>query len=220
VERVPLGDAVKDTDTVPHELADADEHMVCEPDGLTVLLLTFVTDELNDAETVGEEDSVVEIVDDGESVPDPDCDSVSVPHGDAVNETDEVKHKDADADSDDSDDADGLNVALLQLDTDGLYDDDTVGDDEYVPDGVNELDSVVEIVGDVESVPEPDCDIDRVPHGDASGCRRLSDARRARDELHVIATRSERPSQRPASSALAQGLAQPEATAGAPARSP
>lgn len=46
IERVPHGDAVKDTDAVPHEVADADEQIVSEPDGLTVLLLIVVTDEL------------------------------------------------------------------------------------------------------------------------------------------------------------------------------
>ncbi len=40
------GDDVYDTDTVPHELADADEQVVCETDGLTVPLLMVVTDEL------------------------------------------------------------------------------------------------------------------------------------------------------------------------------
>ena len=43
---VTKGDAVTDTDAVPHALADADEQMVGEPDGLTVPLLTVVADEL------------------------------------------------------------------------------------------------------------------------------------------------------------------------------
>ena len=42
------------------------------------------TEELYDDDTVGDDDNVVEIVDDGESVPEPDCDRVSVPHGDEV----------------------------------------------------------------------------------------------------------------------------------------
>ena len=84
VERVLEGDAVKVTDAVPHELADADEHMVCEPDGLTVGLLLLVTDALYDPDKVGDDESVVEIVGDVESVPDTDCVTDRVPHGDAV----------------------------------------------------------------------------------------------------------------------------------------
>ena len=94
--------------------------MVCEPDGLTVLLLTIVTDELYDADTVGEGDSVVEIVDDVDSVPDPDCDSVSVPHGDAVYETDTVPHALAEADEHMVCEPDGLTVPLLTVVTDAL----------------------------------------------------------------------------------------------------
>ena len=81
---VPHDDAVYDTDTVPHELADADEQVVCETDGVTVPLLMVVTDELYDDDTVGDDDSVAEIVDEVDSVPDTDCDMDRVPHGDAV----------------------------------------------------------------------------------------------------------------------------------------
>ena len=83
-ERVPHGDAVKETDTVPHELDEGECDIVDEPDGLNVPLLQLDTEELYDDDTVGDDDNVVEIVDDGESVPEPDCDRVSVPHGDAV----------------------------------------------------------------------------------------------------------------------------------------
>ena len=53
-------------------LAEDDAQIVDEPDGLIVLLLTVVTDELCDADTVGEDDNDGEIVDETESVPDPD----------------------------------------------------------------------------------------------------------------------------------------------------
>ena len=47
-------------------------------------LLTVVTDALYDPDKVGDDDSVVEIVDETESVPEPDCVMDRVPHGDAV----------------------------------------------------------------------------------------------------------------------------------------
>ena len=46
--------------------------------------MTTVTDELYDPDKVGDDDSVVEIVDETESVPDTDCVSERVPHGDAL----------------------------------------------------------------------------------------------------------------------------------------
>ena len=46
--------------------------------------MTTVTDELYDPDKVGEDDSVAEIVDEVDSVPDTDCDMDRVPHGDAV----------------------------------------------------------------------------------------------------------------------------------------
>ncbi len=122
---VPQGDAVKDTDTVPHELADADEQVVDEPDGLTVMLLEDVADELYDADTVGDDDSVVEIVgevdnvvemvDDEESVPEPDCDMECVPLGDAVKEPEVVPHELAEADEQMVGEPDTLTVPLRQL---------------------------------------------------------------------------------------------------------
>ena len=73
-----------------------------------------------------------------------------------VYDADMVSHELSEADGDNVDEPNGLSDPLLQLDTDGLKDDDAVGDDE----------SVVEIVCVKESVPDPDCDIDRVPQGD------------------------------------------------------
>ncbi len=138
-------------DTVPHTLADDDGDDGGEPDALSDQLLELVPDEENEL------DSVVEIVGDGESVPDPDCDMDRVLQGDDVYDTDTVPHELADADEQVVCETDGLTVPLLMVVTDELYDDDTVGDD----------DSVAEIVDEVDSVPDTDCDMDRVPHGDA-----------------------------------------------------
>ena len=69
---VPHGDAVYDTETVPHELDEGECDDVNEPDGLTVPLLTLVTDGLYDDDTVGDDDNVGEIVDDVDTVPDTD----------------------------------------------------------------------------------------------------------------------------------------------------
>ena len=84
MDRVPQGDAVYDTDTVPHELDEGECDDIDELDGLTVPLLTLVTDGLYDDDTVGDDDNVGEIVDDVDTVPDPDCERECVPHGDAV----------------------------------------------------------------------------------------------------------------------------------------
>ena len=140
-----------DTDTVPHELAEDDGDVDTEPDGLTVPLLLPVTDGLYDADTVGDDDNVDEIVDEVESVPDPDCDNEFVLQGDAVNVRDTVPHALAEDDGDDIVEPDALSDQLFELHPDDVY----------------ELDSVDEIVGDGESVPDPDCDTERVPQGDA-----------------------------------------------------
>ena len=77
-EFVLQDDAVKETVTVPHELADVDGDASGEPDALSDLLFELV------AHDVYELESVDEIVGDVECVPDPDCDIDRVPHGDAV----------------------------------------------------------------------------------------------------------------------------------------
>jgi hypothetical protein len=130
MDRVPHGDAVKDTDTVPLELAAADGDDNDELDGLTVPLFSLDTDELYDADTVGdaenddeivgEEDNVGEIVEDVESVPDPDCDMDRVLQGDDVYDTDAVPHELADADEQMVSEPDGLTVLLLMVVTDEL----------------------------------------------------------------------------------------------------
>ena len=95
-----------------------------------------------------------------------------MPHGDAVWDTDTVPQELDEIEGDIDGEPDALTVTLLTLVTDGLYDDDTVDEDDnvddivddvegvYDPDGVNDTvahdDSVGEIVGDVECVPEPD----------------------------------------------------------------
>ena len=78
MDRVPQGDAVYETDTVPHTLADDDGDDIGEPDALSDQLLELVPHD------VYELDSVDEIVGDVESVPD----------------TDEVRHKLAEAEDD------------------------------------------------------------------------------------------------------------------------
>ena len=137
---VPHGDAVKETVTVPHALADVDGDASGEPDALSDQLFELHPDD------VYELDSVDECVTDGDSVPDTDCETERVPHGDAVNETDTVPHELDEGECDGVDEPDGLTVPLLTLETDVVYDDDTVGDD----------DNVVEIVDVTESVPDPD----------------------------------------------------------------
>ena len=128
-------------------------------------------------------DSVDEMVDDVEGVPEPDCEIDCVLQGDAVKETDAVPHALAEGDSDDRGEPDALSDQLFELHPDGEYElvnvGEIVGDVECVPDtdcdsdcvlhgdAVNEFDSVVEIVGDVESVPDTDCDTERVPQEDA-----------------------------------------------------
>ena len=74
------------TDTVPHAVTDVDSDGECEPDALTVSLLTLDTDGLYDDDTVDEDDNVVEIVDDVEGVYDPDCEDDTVVHDDNVGE--------------------------------------------------------------------------------------------------------------------------------------
>ena len=136
---------------MPHTVASDDGDNIGEPDALSDQLFELVPDEENELE------SVDEIVVDGESVPDADCDIERVPHGDAVKDTDMVPHALAEADEQIVDELDGLTVPLLTDVADGLYDPDKVGED----------DSVAEIVDDVESVPDTDCVMERVPHGDA-----------------------------------------------------
>ena len=72
MDRVPHGDAVYDTETVPHELEEGECDDVNELDGLTVPLFTLVTDGLYDDDTVGDDDNVGDIVDDVDTVPDTD----------------------------------------------------------------------------------------------------------------------------------------------------
>ena len=136
---------------MPHALADGDSDDRDEPDALSDQLFELQPEDEYELDKVGE------IVDDGECVPDPDCDIDCVLQGDAVYETDTVPHELAEVDGDVSDELDGLTDPVLTLDTDGLKDDDTVGDD----------DNVDEIVDEVDSVPDPDCDIDCVLQGDA-----------------------------------------------------
>ena len=145
IERVPQGDAVKDTDTVPQALAEGDGDDIVEPDALSDQLFELHPDD------VYELDKVVEIVGEVECVPDPDCDKERVPQGDAEKESDTVPLTVADADGVDVVESDALVEKLFEL----------------VPDDENELDNVGEIVVDGESVPDPDCDMERVPHGDA-----------------------------------------------------
>ena len=63
---------------MPHTVASDDGDDIGEPDALSDQLFELVPDEENELE------SVDEIVDDGEIVPDVDCDMERVPHGDAV----------------------------------------------------------------------------------------------------------------------------------------
>ena len=63
---------------MPHSVADVDGDDGGEPDALSDQLLELVPHD------VYELDSVDEIVGDGESVPDEDCDMVRVLQGDAV----------------------------------------------------------------------------------------------------------------------------------------
>ena len=70
-------------DAVPHAVVDGDRDVVVEIVVLTVGLIELVCDAVYDAETVGELDNVDDIDDDGESVPEDDCDPDRELHGDA-----------------------------------------------------------------------------------------------------------------------------------------
>jgi hypothetical protein len=91
-EAVLQDNAEKETDTVPHALAEEDGSTVVEPDILSDPLARLVTDEECDIDTIGDDDAAVEIVEDDESVPKLDGDTDRVPHGDAVKETETVPH--------------------------------------------------------------------------------------------------------------------------------
>lgn len=83
-ERVLQGDAVYETDTVPHALDDGDDDGDVETDALKDALTEPVTVVVWDVVTVEELENVDEIVDDGERVPDDDCDTERVLQDDAV----------------------------------------------------------------------------------------------------------------------------------------
>ena len=139
------------TDTVPHVLAEDVGDDVVEPDGTTDPLTRVVTVEQNDTVTIGEDEIVVEIVGDLESVPDPDCDTERVPHDDAEKESDTVSHALADGDGVDIGEPDALSDQLFELQ----------------PDDVNEFDRVAKVDGEVESEAETDGDDDCETHVDA-----------------------------------------------------
>ena len=61
-ERVPQGDAVAETDTVPHAVAEGVGEDVDETDGQTVLLVKPETDAQEDAETADDGENVVDVV--------------------------------------------------------------------------------------------------------------------------------------------------------------
>ena len=82
-----------------------------------------------------------------------------MPHGDALNDTDTVPQELEEIEGDIDGEPDALTVSLLTLVTDGLYEDDTVDEDE----------NVVEIVDDVEGVYDPDGLKDTVAHDDNVG---------------------------------------------------
>ena len=89
-ERVLHGDAVYETDPVPHGLADTAIDSV----GETVVLADPqdepVADDTYDAVAFGEADGVDEIDGEEEASPDTDCKMERVPHSDVVGEVDDV----------------------------------------------------------------------------------------------------------------------------------
>jgi hypothetical protein len=156
-ETVLQGDGVKETDTVPHELATADGDDTVEPDGLSVPLLLLVGKRLSVVDTVGEVESTVEIVGDVDGVLVTDGDKDCDPHGDAEKVADTVPHALGEVDGADVVETDGLTDLLVRPVNDAEVDAETTG----------EVDTVEQIDGEGESVPDPDCDMDRVPQADA-----------------------------------------------------
>ena len=156
-ETVLQGDGVRETDTVPHALDNADGDDIVESDGLSVPLLQLVNEGLSVGDTVGEFENTVEIVGNVEGVliteGDKDCD----PHGDAVKVDDTVPHALGEVDGIDVVETDGLTDPLARLVADATTDADTTDDGE----------TEIDIVGDSESVPDPDCDRECVPQADA-----------------------------------------------------
>jgi hypothetical protein len=94
--RVLQGDAEVETEVDPHGLDDGDEDTVVGPDALADPLIETVTDIVYDGVDDEEIENVVEIVDNEEIVPDPDCETVPVPQCDALWEPDAVLHALAD----------------------------------------------------------------------------------------------------------------------------
>jgi len=71
------------TDAVPHALGEVDGNDVVETDGLTDPLVRLVADAKVDAGTRGDDETVIDIVGESESVPDTDCDTDCVLQVDA-----------------------------------------------------------------------------------------------------------------------------------------
>ena len=107
--------------------------------------------------TVDDLDNVAEIVDDGDSVPDEDCDRERVLQGDAVTEPEAVPHALTDGDED----------AVVELDTllDPLME--TVSDGLMEVDEVREVEKVDEPVVEEVTVIVPDCETELVLQDEA-----------------------------------------------------
>ena len=107
--------------------------------------------------TVDDLDNVAEIVDDGDSVPDDDCDRERVLQGDAVTEPEAVPHALTDGDEDAVVELDTLPDPLMVTVFDGLME----------VDEVREVEKVDEPVVEEVTVIVPDCETELVPQDEA-----------------------------------------------------